>query len=77
MIDLLSTLTVLEGRHASSPTGGAWDREARLVIAAAASHGITLREDDLIYFDVHDLQGLRWHYEHSHDGHHWRAARAA
>lgn len=81
MIDLLGTLTIVEGRRMPSPAGGAWDREARMVIAAAAAHGIALREDDLIYLDVHDLQAVRWRIEHGHDrdrdGRHWHGPRAA
>lgn len=77
MIDLLSTLTVHEGRRSQLAAGGAWSREAGLVIAVAAAHGISLREDDLIYLDVHDLQALRWRIESGRDGSHSRSPRAA
>lgn len=39
--------------------GGAWAREARLVVALAARRGVGLDEQALIYSDVHDLQALR------------------
>ncbi len=39
--------------------GGAWAREARLVVALAARRGVKVDEQALIYSDVHDLQSLR------------------
>lgn len=39
--------------------GGAWAREARLVVALAARRGVKGDEQTLIYSDVHDLQALR------------------
>lgn len=78
MIDLLSLLTAREGRARPSMGDGAWNREARAVIAAATVCGISLREQDLVYLDVRDLQSLRWRMEHRRDmGRHPRAPRAA
>lgn len=39
--------------------GGAWAREARLVVALAARRGVKVDEQALLYSDVHDLQALR------------------
>ena len=79
MIDLLSLMTTREGRQPSASGRSAWDREAHAAIAAAAARDIILREEDLIYLDVHDLQTLRWRIEHSsgRDAHHSRSPRAA
>src|SRR5579859_7003136 len=38
--------------------GGAWRREARVVLGLAARHGLTLDEQTLIFSDVRDLQAL-------------------
>lgn len=39
--------------------GGAWSREARLVLALAAARGVRLDERDLLLDDVHDLRARR------------------
>lgn len=79
MIDLLSLLAAREGRSLPSIGDGAWNREARAVIATATMHGISLREEDLVYLDVRDLQSLRWRMEHRRRdvGRHPQAPRAA
>ncbi len=79
MFDVLTMLTTREDRRTQGIAEGAWDREARSLIAAAAAHGVTLREEDLIYCDVHDLQALLWRIEHNRDrwGHDRRGPRAA
>jgi hypothetical protein len=76
MIDLLSMLTARE-RRLSAAGESAWDREARALIAIASAHGITLREDDLVYLDVRDLQALHWRVEHRHGAWHPQGPRAA
>ena len=38
--------------------GGAWRREARVVVGLAARHGLMLDEQTLIFSDVRDLQAL-------------------
>lgn len=40
--------------------GGAWCREARIVVALAAQRNIRLDEDQLVISDVRDLQALRF-----------------
>ena len=77
MMDVLSMMAVREGSRSRTASAGAWDREARAAIAAAAAHGIALREDDLLYLDVHDLQTLRWRIEHRHGVWHPQRPRAA
>jgi hypothetical protein len=39
--------------------GGAWSREARIVVALAAQAGIVLDEETVIVCDVRDLQALQ------------------
>ncbi len=41
--------------------GDAWSREARATRAAAARIGLRLREDELLWLDVRDLQTLQRH----------------
>jgi hypothetical protein len=43
--------------------GGAWRREARVVLALAAQQGLVLDEQALIFSDVRDLQALALHLQ--------------
>jgi hypothetical protein len=38
---------------------GAWEREAWALIAEAEQQGLLLTEEQLIWYDVHDLQAQR------------------
>jgi hypothetical protein len=39
--------------------GGAWSREARILLPQAAARGIRLDENELVWADVHDLRAWR------------------
>ncbi len=39
--------------------GGAWSREARVLLARAAARGVKLNEAALIWDDAHDLRARR------------------
>lgn len=39
--------------------GGAWSREARILLSLAAARGVRLNEDDLILEDARDLRARR------------------
>lgn len=57
----------VEQRRTAVAGEGAWRREARAVIAAAARRGIALSEAALAYCDVNDLQTLCHCLESGHD----------
>lgn len=77
MIGLLSMMTAREGGRLSTVAESAWDREARALIAIVVARGIALRDEDLVYLDVRDLQTLRWRVEHCRGGRPARRPRAA
>jgi hypothetical protein len=43
------------------PAHSAWAREARGAMEAAARRGLFLRDEELVWLDVRDLQGIQCH----------------
>lgn len=67
MSGVLALMLDLELRRNTAEGDGAWEREARAVIAGAARHGVALSEASLAYYDVRDLQALRHRLESGHN----------
>ena len=68
MSDLLGLMLATERRRIAARIDGegAWRREARALITAAARQGAVLPEAALIYYDVRDLQALLHRLESGH-----------
>jgi hypothetical protein len=63
----MSTVTCVQRTVEAARRGvGAWEREAWTLIAEAEQRGQMLTEEQLVWYDVHDLQALRRRLDGKH-----------